>query len=820
MAYRTSQAKTWPYLLILAVLFYLTLSVPRHWERSGHNRTLDEALAARPPVEVKPTPAPVIVRPEPTQEEVAVDLMPQAVVVAPTDPIADPFVLPSHLVDVDDPLLEDWLDPPADPPLPPANEDPHATPPPLDGWPRPHALLDWLERVASYPEYADWSQEVAAQIRELTTPYRPSADRTEELLNGIRSAVNPIQTFIGETDDHHLKSQLRRARYALRRRIDLWQLAQDSTRETYDRIASRAPLDDLALSREILAPRVDAAIEDVRAFTEQHTNGSTWDRYLRLDELDSLAAETHSETTQTRRRTAAHQVLVRLANVSYQKRYVSVAQNPAIGQLREALRHWSSETVDSRELLEHIEQYENYGLPSNARQIALHYQRLAFAPNQQEQQLGGRLARHYRNANVRMAISSELLNRMLPEPSTITEPIDDIIGGVPAWGTSNTQTQLRLRLVPDDRRLHMVLEARGTVNSASESDAGFATLYSEGTSEFVAQKTVVADRTQVHLMPAVADAESDSDLVNVFTRVDAIPIFGSLADSIVRAQADRRYADVISEVEHKVANKARHRLDEEVTARSANAQARLNAKVVSPLAQFGLDPTVVSLQTTDKRLILRHRLAGYEQLGAHTARPRAPSDSLISWQLHQSALNNALENLQLAGKTFDIAELHQWIHERIGVAPGKLDEDLPEDVVMMFPSRDVLRVTCENGQVVLTLVFRKFTRGRRSWTNFGVRARFEPQVEGRQIKLVRNGSFEIVSRKYGSKPQFLLRSIVARMLSETKEIDLVPTKIAGDPRIADLAVTQLDIVDGWIGFALGPQRNGRYVVGREPSPKR
>ena len=809
MAYRTSQARIWPYMLILGLLFYLTLSVPRHWEQAGRDVTLDEVLSAHP-AKIE---TPIVTAPIQVPVDLDVEELPDVVVIAPSKPISDPFVLPSFAVD-NDPLTADWINPPADPPLPPAADDPHANPVPLDGWPRPHSLLEQLDRIAAEPLCTDWAEQTAAHIRELTTPRRPAASRSQELINAVHTDVDSIETFIKESDNYHLQSQLRRVRYALKRRLTLWQIAHDATRDTYDRLASRAPLNELALPLVPVPPQVDEAIREVRAFTEQHDNGATWDRYLRLDDLDSLI---DADPRHERRQLVAHHVLLRLADVSYRKRFVPVAQNPAIGQLREALRHWASETVDARELLEHIEQYENYGLPSNARQIALHHQRLAFAPEQRDQQLGNRLARHYRNANVRMAVSSELLNRMLPEPSTVTEEIDDIIGDVPTYGTSDTTTKLRVRLVPDSRRLHMVLEASGTVESQSESEAGFATLYSQGTSEFVARKTIVADRQQIHLMPAIADARSENDLVDIFTRVDAIPLFGSLADNIVRAQRDRRYEEVVSEVEEKVADKARVRLDEEVAERSQKAQAKLKAKVLSPLAEFGLDPTVVSLQTTGKRIIMRHRLAGYEQLGAHTPRPRAPSDSLISWQLHQSALNNALEHLQLAGKTFDIAALHAWIHERTGRTPGKIDEELPEDVLMMFPARDVLRVTCDRGRVTVTLVFRKLSKGRRSWTNFGVRTEYEPQIVGRQVKLVRQGSFEIVSRKYGSKPQFLLRSIVARMLSETKELNLVPEKIASDGRIADLAVTQLDIVDGWIGMALGPQRNGRYVASREPA---
>ena len=722
MAYRTSQERVWPYLVILGLLFFFVLSVPRHWERTGRDRNLDQVLAARPPATARATVAATVVV-EPPAESVQVPVeqpAPEVVVVEPSDPIEDVFELPSHIVEAQG----DWADPPADPPLPPAEDDPYAMAAPLDGWPRPHALLSLLERLADEPMYTSWAEETSELVRSLTTERRPSAARTLEILDAIEETIASIQELIEKTEYHDLQSQLRRTRYGMSRRLDLWRLAHEATRNTYDRLASRAPLDELSLPPKIIAPPVGDAVREVRAFTEQYENGPTWDRYLRLADLDQLAtdADADSETHKSKRRQVAHHVLRRLAHVNNGKRYIPVTTNPAIGQLREALRHWASETVDARELLEHIEQYEMFGLPSDARHIALYYQRLAWAPEERDQQLGTRLARHYRNANVRMAVSEVLLNRLLPEPSTITEPIDDIIAGTPSIGTSDTRTKLRLRLVRDARRLHLTLEAHGVVHSESESDAGFATLFSRGTSQFAARKNIVVDLEQIHLMPAIARADSSNELVDIMTRLDAVPLFGSLAGNIVRAQRDRRYDEVVSEVEYKVAHKARRRLDEEVVKRTAAAEKRLQDKVVSPLKQFGLDPTTISLATTDKRVIFRHRLAGYEQLGAHTPRPRAPY--------------------------------------------------------------------------------------------------YEPQIDGLKIRLVRQGSFEIVSRKYGKKPQFLLRSIVARMLAETKEFDVMPAKVADDQRIADLAVTQLDLTDGWIALALGPKRSGHFTASREPVTKK
>ena len=78
-----------------------------------------------------------------------------------------------------------------------------------------------------------------------------------------------------------------------------------------------------------------------------------------------------------------------------------------------------------------------------------------------------------------------------------------------------------------------------------------------------------------------------------------------------------------------------------------------------------LDPTVLSAKTTERRFEMRIRLAGPDQLGGHTPRPQAPSDSLASVQIHESLLNNMLERLELNGQTFDLAGLNRRLSERM-----------------------------------------------------------------------------------------------------------------------------------------------------------
>ena len=134
-----------------------------------------------------------------------------------------------------------------------------------------------------------------------------------------------------------------------------------------------------------------------------------------------------------------------------------------------------------------------------------------------------------------------------------------------------------------------------------------------------------------------------------------------------------------------------------------------------------LDPMMIAAETTDKRFSMRIRLAGPDQLGGHTPRPQAPSDSLASIQIHESMLNNVLERLELDGQTFDLAGLGQRLAERLHrYQPKPVDPD-QEDVKITFAAKDAVHVRCNDGRLEITLAIARLSKGARKWKDFQVR---------------------------------------------------------------------------------------------------
>ena len=143
----------------------------------------------------------------------------------------------------------------------------------------------------------------------------------------------------------------------------------------------------------------------------------------------------------------------------------------------------------------------------------------------------------------------------------------------------------------------------------------------------------------------------------------------------------------------------------------------------------------VGLTTTEERITARARLATPEQLGAHTPRPRAPSDSWFSLQVHESALNNVIEQLKLDGREFSLPELFQWISQKLDRPTLAELEDLPEDVHLKFAERDAVRLRWDGNQVEVVLSLAEMTQGRNHWRNFTVRTFYRPEAQERSPTL-------------------------------------------------------------------------------------
>jgi len=229
------------------------------------------------------------------------------------------------------------------------------------------------------------------------------------------------------------------------------------------------------------------------------------------------------------------------------------------------------------------------------------------------------------------------------------------------------------------------------------------------------------------------------------------------------------------------------------------AQAR--ERVWEPLVALGLEPTPVALETTADLATARLRLAAAGQLAAHTPRPRAPSDSLLSVQLHESALNNACERLDLAGRRLPLGDLVRLVCGRLGLPP-EIPDDLPEDVQVTFAAVQPLRVECRDGLVRLRVALDALESGRRCWCDIVAGVAYRPVGRGGQVFLEREGPVQLSGPGHQGRMELALRTVFGKVFPKERPIAVLPAQIVSDPRLADVRAVQAVTADGWLAFAL------------------
>ncbi len=518
---------------------------------------------------------------------------------------------------------------------------------------------------------------------------------------------------------------------------------------------------------------------------------------------------------QDQRRRLATRVLGRLASRRLSPAQRQFVDSSPLGELRDALRGWAAEPITPERLLAHLEAYEYSELASDAASAADDLRSLRWAPPEARPAALRRLETHYRNANVRVAMREELINRLVPQPGRIDAPVRDTVVNVPVRGNSSTFTELTVKLVPDARRIRLGLEALGSVDSNTVSSSGPATFRNRGHSTFLVRKLFVLGDEGLLVWPAIAEADNDYNyLLSLETDFDGVPLVGSLVRTIAQNQHDEVRTLARRQTEEKVAVRALHQLDTEVENRLIAATQKLKDNQGATLSRMGLELVPVAMQTSDERIVARARLASRVQLGAHTPRPRAPSDSWFSLQIHQSALNNGLEQLDLEGRTFELAELFVWVAEKLGRPELAQQEDLPEDVRVTFADHDALRLRCDAGRVEVTFALAELAHEGSRWHDFRVRTSYTAEVDGLSPRFTRTDTIRLDGRSLRGKIEFKLRAIFSKVLSKNRDVLLLSEAITSDPRFKDLQVTQLEVADGWIGLAYSPRRKPSNMARR------
>jgi hypothetical protein len=254
----------------------------------------------------------------------------------------------------------------------------------------------------------------------------------------------------------------------------------------------------------------------------------------------------------------------------------------------------------------------------------------------------------------------------------------------------------------------------------------------------------------------------------------------------------------------RTAARARQRFDAEAEPAMSTWSNQLAHRVIEPLRRLDLNAGGWVERPADDRVALRFLLAGDNQLAAHTPRPMALSDSWLSVQLSQTAVNNLLDRLNLAGRTFTPDEFYAEIRGKLNLPADALQRETRQDAQITFAAEDPIRVKFEGGKLRVALSIAMLSAEGNEWRNIEVFADYTAEQVGPAVELIRTGVISLHGAR-DTRSQFALRAIFSDVFHQDVTFPILYDQLTGDARFAGLQITQFVLEDGWVGMSLGPR---------------
>jgi hypothetical protein len=668
-------------------------------------------------------------------------------------------------------------------------------------WPAAKRLLEELGQFDD-PLCQFWASKVQSGVyalRSAPSIYDPTSTRALAELTKLTQDANQLPERVRNQED---KSRLLIAAYGLRRRTDVWTTVAKAAHPAIEQRAS-----EIAGSidrREMLA-----RIDDLQRLLKGTPHEQAWGKYLKLESLKTLAISPAVHDV-TQRLPLAREVLGRCNIESANDKQREFLSSPAVDNLDRELRRWVTQPVDLQALVYAIEDFELHLYERHAAVVTEGWNRLRWSALPEYTAVAEAIDLHYRNANMRISVTENFMNRMIPAMQNVKSRVREEILGAQVRGLSTSNMQLHVDLVDDPQSIRMRLEADGRLAANTQSTKGPVTIKNFNQSNFVLEKLFVMDRQGVRSGPARAAASGDSSIIGLQTRYDTFPLLGAMVRRVAQQRAFETRPLQRRIFENRVAANARKGIDSKVSQQLEVTQKHIEKRFIDPLSKMELDPTIIALSSSDNRAFYRGRLAGDHQLAAFTARPKAVDGNYLNMQVHASALNNFLRQLDLDGKRGSIREVMRSVLDQMGFPHVKLPEDVPDDVTIALANQDSVRIDCDEDRVSFTLTVAKLETANRSWSKFAVRAFYAPKINGFQCELHRDGTVELSGRR--ASKDLALRAIFIKVFSKNRPIPMIHPEVGKDRRMQDLQVDQFVARDGWIGISVGHRPEVRSAI--------
>ncbi|MDA7859238.1 hypothetical protein N9A76_02075 [Mariniblastus sp.] len=664
------------------------------------------------------------------------------------------------------------------------------------------ALIQQIESLALIPELDSWSTETLSILGQLSQE-ELSAGQTRELYERLESQANVAreisevvrQRCESSTETKYDYCEVARLSYRIKRRLAIWNLILDSKAvfEANQQAVTHSFGTVSVSHQRLLDDLAESNIDPV------------WRDYLMLESLASVMATASPGSPKIK--TAAREVLARIYSPVLDKEQASYVMSAISPYSLQLLKDVATLPFDEMELFRRIENYESNPSSLTGYYLNDQYQNLLWSEKPDETAMARAIETHYRNANIRLAFSERFLNRLLPKLPEIEQPVDQKIKGARVLGKSRISNQLRVNLIPDDTQIQLNVETRGDVQSDTVAKTKVFKLTNLGRANFEVFQNIMINEEGIEAVgDPYARAKANQLLVGVESGLDNHPILGGIARKIAKNNLKREASETDRMYKQTVESSVEEQMREQVGEQLQVLRELAYTKLFQPLFGMDLEPEPKQLSTTEDQMVVRYRIGGRDQMAANTARPLDRASSLMSFQLHQSAINNAISRIGLNGNKFTVDELVEHLKEFVGAgdsAEPRAKSDKHAEIG--FAYFDPILVEFQEDQLKVTLNLKSLKIGEKGkvWKNVSLTAAYRFVRDGMKIQLQQNDDGTRIRGKrlrFGDKAA--ISTVMKVLFKKEYSVASLPEKIAQRIDTSQLEISQLSVSDGWLAVSV------------------
>ena len=431
------------------------------------------------------------------------------------------------------------------------------------------------------------------------------------------------------------------------------------------------------------------------------------------------------------------------------------------------------------------------------------------------------LGPHYFNFNLRVVASEGLVNRLIGEERKEEGEVSDYILGADVSGDQTTTATVGVDLKESEDGALFDVTLTGVVQSNTRGVTDKATVYTQGTHYFWATKAVSFNGEIFATQPAEISVNANNNTYDATTGLSHVPLFGALADryAVGVAQGKRGQSEAIAA--SRVEDKALPKFNKEVDDEFKKINDELENDLRKRLRAKNLLPAANEAASTDTHLTLNSQVVAKGELGGSApGSTPAIADAPLLVHVHESLLNNAADQIGLAGKTLTdkqvVVEMEKFLSDLLGreikldkeegkekAKPDAKKDEGPDTFV--FDKNDPVRFHAEEGNLSLVIRAGFKQQGKEDIPTQEVTVPLKFSIQGDKVIVERDK----IKVKPVKRPESIATQIArAGAIIKKLESALPKREVDGNVNLEQegktdfvMTVTEIKAVNGWLTVA-------------------